>query len=115
MPDNKSDVYTQNTIISMLPLSTAHLRPETREKLSDDNFRRNCDLIIFTKHDSEGEYGWFIYIPTTTHNIPEEDDIPDDIPDDLKSALMLAVWNNCPVVCFDELYDANPNLKTYQG
>ena len=77
------DVESTLEIAKILTLSTAHIRPETAERL--DNGLKG--LIPVYKY----EYGWIIFSTAATYH--EEDYAT--LPEDLKACVSLAVKHGC--------------------
>jgi len=86
----------------LLVLSTAHIKPETAEKLSKHEL--DSDLAIYPN-----EYGAFIHIPD------ENLDAYDGIPYDLKKCAVYAQDAGCSWIKFDRDGYTAPFLPTHLG
>ncbi|MDO9114942.1 MAG: hypothetical protein Q7U63_14255 [Polaromonas sp.] len=67
------------TTFTMLDLSTAHLKPETRSLLTQDLVD---GALIYPK----GPWGWFVHVPTEDDGLT----IGDEVPADLKACIQYA-------------------------
>ena len=72
-------MQSQPTTFTMLDLSTAHLKPETRTLLTQDLVD---GALIYPK----GPWGWFVHVPTETDGLT----ISDEVPADLKACILYA-------------------------
>lgn len=75
-------------ISKMLTLSTAHLKPETRDFLIFESIKAYYGLSVYSN-----EYGFFVYVDT--------DNDSKNIPCDLSDCLQLAKENDCEWIKFD--------------
>ena len=89
-------------ISKMLTLSTAHLKPETRDFLILESIKGYYGLSVYSN-----EYGFFIYV--------DEDNEFNNIPNDLSDCLQLAKDNDCEWIKFDRDELPIDNLKVYEG
>ena len=89
-------------ISKMLTLSTAHLRPDTRDFLILESIKGYYGLSVYSN-----EYGFFIYV--------DEDNELNNIPNDLSGCLQLAKDNDCEWIKFDRDELPIDNLKVYEG
>ena len=102
-------------ISKTLTISTAHVKPETRECLDEtDSISGTIDgkfyhLSIYEKYN----VGWFIYIiPDANEN--HDKNITSELltHPDLTACIKLAINNNCTLLCIgrdgDILYDVLP-------
>jgi len=77
-------------IIKMLDLSTAHIRQETGDWLTNCSYHDTGDPIVYAKQD----YGWFVYA------YPDEE-IPEEIPEDLLKVIKYARKKKCIWIMLD--------------
>lgn len=101
-------------ISNILELSTAHLKPETRQILKEygtNTFDALDAVAVYPKCLYLDIIGWFMY-PTanpSTGNFSYENHTYQDI----KDAMMLAEKYNCSMVCFDVDEDTTDELPIY--
>lgn len=104
----------KTNISNILELSTAHLRPKTRELLTEEGVNA-FDILdavaIYPKYARHEIIGWFMY-PTDN---PSSGDFScyGDTYDDIKNAMLLAEKHNCSMVCFDVDEDVTDELPIY--
>lgn len=88
-------------ISKLLTLSTAHLKPVTRDFLVLESIKGYYGLSVYTN-----EYGFFVYVDA------EE---PKNIPCDLSDCLQLAKEYGCEWIKFDRDEVPIDKLKVYEG
>lgn len=103
----------QPNVSSMLELSTAHLRPDTRRMLTElgnGAYGALDPVAIYAKFAGDDEHivGWLIY-PTTD---PQTGDFGEY--DDIRDAMLLMLKYKCDAVCFDVDEDATDELPRYE-
>lgn len=99
--DNATQLAAQleeNNVLSMLELSTAHIRQSTAEKLDSDWSAK----LIMSKWM---EYGWIIYASSS---------LPPDTPPDLALLLNKANALGAEYLKLDRDGDINDSLPTYE-
>ena len=102
-------------ISKMLTLSTAHLRPCTREALTESSL---CDMVnsaldwlpVYSKSNGGEEYGWFAYINDIDE--PQIRELRDSY-EDLYDCIRFAQKHDCEIICFDRDAEELPDLPTY--
>ena len=94
----------EKEISAMLALSSAHLRPETVERLENDSID---PIVVFPKWSlCTGEnYGYFISIP--------EDLSMNTVPEDLMDCIALAKRERCTWLMLDRDGLECEELRTY--
>lgn len=88
----------------MLTLSTAHLSPETRQKLKDNP---ETDELCVTVYPKSG-FGWYVYF----NGLPKN--TIDNLPEDILACVRVAQNAGCTVLCFDCDAEPVPYLSAYQ-
>ena len=101
----------ENHVCSMLCLSTVHIKPDTLQRLEDDDF----EWLVSYKKASSAEpcesYGVFVLICDT--DVRGGHDMS-DIPEDLITVLLYAVSNGCDWVMFDRDEEEVAALPQYR-
>lgn len=94
---------TNHVTLTFLDLSTAHLSPLTRKRMS------NLDEIG-TIYYPKGDYGWFVYV----HDPSDFPDLNEELPADLRACLEYARANGMQWLMFDCDASEVDGLRTYQ-
>ncbi|WP_036048695.1 hypothetical protein [Bradyrhizobium sp. Tv2a-2] len=86
---------------SFMDLSTAHLKPSTREWLDSLDGQDNLSHWV-----AQTPYGWFLYC--------DEENGDNSFPDDLFACFTYARENGAAYILFDGAADAVADLPTYE-
>ena len=91
-------------ISSLITISSAHISDESAEMLDKEAEKNNLGLSVF-----KYEYGWRIYIPEESENVPE------NIPEDIATCMSYAAEHNCLWLTIDGDGETVQELPVYGG
>lgn len=85
------------SVRKFLDLSTGHLTEQTREWIDANLIRVPYGAAVFATYGTfalaNGEYGWFVYVPTEPAAL--------QVPDDLATCIRFAEDQDCDWLLFD--------------
>lgn len=93
-------------IMSMMEISTAHIKEQTSLFLNDEDRINDVGMIVYKKEDC----GWFIWISGKL----ERDYGNKEIPEDLWECMVYAWESNCDWLVLDHDGEVDEYLETYE-
>ena len=102
---DKDSPISEDAIVSMLMISTAHISEETAEVMEGEGFE---NLATYAK----GQFGFFVPVPATSM-LYEGSNYQAELPEDLCACLKYAAEQGCCWLMLDRDYETVSGLPTY--
>lgn len=106
-------------IVKMLELSTANIKKETDEWLTEEWLISEFSdvapsLNVFSKGEGQDQTGWFIIVPERNEWAKNPDEFENEnVPKDLVDVINFALSKNCTWILFDRDADIIKELPKF--